>query len=202
MENINLTEKLSRNRKTLNNGIRAGNTLKTNLQTIRGRKFTNFQVSNVGETIRSKYELICAHNSNPSLTLNKNKRWETLEELKNDPKYFILENTPKFTKELPTTNKKSTKDDEVRDFKIIQGRKGKKIKEKRIKGKKVKKVKSERSFSDDVEFIIDVISNESVIRSMKKDPSCPFESIYNYQGNSIKNWSNYKRRENKRNCVL
>jgi hypothetical protein len=102
---------------------------------------------------------------NPKLTINKDKRWEHLEQIMKDPNYVIIENyqgkfeKKKKFKEIYTTKPKEEEEENQENLEIIQGRKGKTIKQKREPGKKgiLKNEQENGKKFTEAEYVVEVI---------------------------------------------
>ena len=146
------------NKKTRRN-IRSGNTIKYEVNSIRlTTQPTTLFIEDLKNTSTTGFY--------ESFSINKNKGWEELERIKEDPKFFIREqfhfvksSTHEYEDFLKFKCEKVIVDltNDQDSFEIIQGRKGKTIKKKReIKGKKgVKKIENseEKNKFEKVEFI-------------------------------------------------
>jgi hypothetical protein len=96
-------------------------------------------------------------------SINKDKRWETIEDMKKDPNYVVVENIQhKYVKQnswkdtYKSNEPSSDEEEEEGEFTLVKGRKGKQIKQKRTPGKKgIKKHELEKPKLE-AEFIIEV----------------------------------------------
>jgi hypothetical protein len=192
-------------------GINTGNT-------IRNFKFPEvqlahhkFKVQRVDEYVPfSNFEIQSTYfkyNSNQKLTINKDKRWEHLEELMIDPNYVVIENCiGKYTKkkkfkEMYTTTPKEAEEVEE-NSKLIQGRKGKTIKQKREPGKKgILKKEEEGKIYTEAEFVVEVVKPLTLkSKAYKTDESRPGDDEWRL--GIEKNHHKKKRNHIQRQCNL
>jgi hypothetical protein len=124
-------------------GIKSKNTIKYDVDSeSKMKETTTFGVYDIDASAKSK---IHGYYGKQPLSLNKDKRWEKLEEIKNDPNYIVVENVnhKKAKKkqwtdnhQLKESSSESEKEEEEGEFTVVQGRKGKQVKKKRTPGKK------------------------------------------------------------------
>eukprot|EP01080_Neovahlkampfia_damariscottae_P008132 gene8132-12592_t len=195
------TEKPILQNKKTRRGIRSGNTIKYEVTScVDTTKPTTFTIADLKEKQNKR---------GITYSINKNKGWEELERIKENPKYiveedycFIKTDKSQYHKFLQTQKVTVDLSDEKEPIEIIQGRKGKTIKKKReIKGKKgIKQIEEkEKENFDQVEYIVHVEPTEP-----KKGQAFQHDWSDGYwkKQYSERNRTFRKRRENKRNCVL
>eukprot|EP01080_Neovahlkampfia_damariscottae_P000101 gene101-4350_t len=203
MFEVDLSTKPHLSNKQRKKGVYTGNTLKYERCYFNSSKPQyEFHIQKIDEyNPLYNWQYNTKWNSQVKLSLNKDKRWETFEEVKNDPKFCILENKGGNGRKKVFQQEKQSTEKQPDNVKIIQGKKGKTIQNKRTAGKKVKKVQVKKSENmDDKEYVLEVITPEDKKLTLMKDPSNPKESLWKYS--YMKNVSAYKRRETKEQCVL
>jgi hypothetical protein len=196
-------------------GVKSGNTLKYDAVTDLFLKKPNlFHVRTIEEELdleRSKNDpkpMFSWMNEKPErfMSMDKNKAWEKLEEMKQNPNFIFREdsiNTPAKTKDydqLINSFKNSELEEEEEEIEIIKGRKGKTIKFKRTPGKKgVHKNEPEKEFDEHVKYIVRVEPKE-----LKKGEVYQrgIDNSHSKSGYSSRNRTTRKRREHRKDCDL
>jgi hypothetical protein len=202
-------------------GIKTGNTIKYDYNSNREiNKTSTFSLQNIEPATRlskSQQQRYYGNSEKKDMmtvgqSLNKNKAWEKIEEIKKDPNYIVdeqlglnrknVEIQHKYTiKEDKTENQKDQIKDEEGEWEIVKGRKGKTIKPQRTPGKKgVKKnVKVEGKIETEATYVV------YVEKSNPKHSGPVFQKLYAKHHDTYGDYKNYKtkqRREAGENCQL
>jgi hypothetical protein len=199
-------------------GVKSGNTLKYDSVTEKNLKKPNlYHIRTIEEELdleRSKNDpkpFFSWLEHKPSvryLSMDKNKGWEKVEELKQNPNYIIREesiNIPPNTKDhdqLLNSFKKLEmgEEEEEEEVEIIKGRKGKTIKTKRTPGKKgVQKNEPEKEFDDQVKYIVRVDPQESKKGGVYQSG---IDNSWKKSGYASRNRTTRKRIEHHKDCDL
>jgi hypothetical protein len=154
--------------------------------------------------VKDKTEMMTVEQS-----LNKNKAWEKIEELKKDPNYIVDEQLGLSRKNVEIRNKYTMKydkpenqDEEEGEWEVVKGRKGKTIKPQRTPGKKgIKKNPENLTGKMETEATYVVY----VEKTNPKDSGTVFQHLptkYHDSYGHHKNYKNKQRREVGSNCQL
>jgi ribosomal protein L24 len=159
MEEEDYSEKPNLRSKGSRLGIKTNNTIKydryqDSLQRSSLNSVGVYEVNNPQGHINFRYY------RNQPLSINKDKRWEKIEELKKDPNFVVVENIDHKkakTKSWTDTYKEDeSSEEEEEEISITKGRKGKQIKQKRTPGKKGVKKHEYVKPTLEAEFIVEV----------------------------------------------
>eukprot|EP01080_Neovahlkampfia_damariscottae_P000474 gene474-6884_t len=207
MQTQNLHNKPNLRTKGKRRGIRTGNTIKFDIVSFnesKNHQFT-FDIHQTNENLNSK-RIIKHYSYTPSLpqSLDKDKRWEKLEELKKNPEYLVVE-YPSFhrTKTTKWENKYKFKQHETKNenkFIVVKNRKGRSIK--KIENKKLTEEK--KTFSD-AKFVIEIQrpTKKGIDPVFRRDTAEYLSDYEDYCPSGFeKNHRKKKRTKRKKECTI
>jgi hypothetical protein len=209
-ENFNTSEKPNLRSKGSKMGVKSGNTIKFDHRSQdQINKTSTFCVQKIDAALtHSKHAQqynffgqINHNNPTVSLSLNKNKAWEKIEDTKNDPNYIVTEQLGMHRENMEIkdkyTNFKPEEKEEEGEWEVVKGRKGKTIKPKKVTGK-VKK--EQEKIQTEAKFVVYVEKKNPkgsgpVFQQMVK-------KTHDDYWNGTKNYESKKRRQLKSESVL
>eukprot|EP01080_Neovahlkampfia_damariscottae_P008395 gene8395-220_t len=209
---MDLSQKPNLRSKGSRRGIKTNNTVKFDVISDEiEHKNTTFDVYKVEDgptNYHSGYRGYSVYDLPQSL--NKDKRWEKIDEIKNNPNYVVIENkvggkAKKFDDiYVQNGDEDSTEEEEDNVVNYIQGRKGKEVKKKRTPGKKgvKKQEQNDGKIKTDAEYVVQIQTkvkkNEGTLYRDEDAGYCSPEYMKGIEKNNQKK----KRKKVKDQCSL